>query len=165
MASHSTLSKTATPNGVSFGIVVWLFLSPGLFIHLLIVCLSLSLPSSYLLACLTPTYLCVYFFDFLDPLAHYEFSVVISVINQNLGLNSPYSVSQTRITEQCWYPRHCVAIQRAGLCWTWKGWDFLERPRNISMEIPTHRGIRDHSFFWDPQKSQAGALPALGENR
>lgn len=127
-------------------------LSAGLFIHLLIVCLSLFLPSSYLLACLTLTYLCIYFFDFLDPLAHYRCSVVISVINQNLGLNSPYSVSQTRITEQCCYPRHCGAIQRAGLCWTWKGWDFLKRPRNISMEIPTHRGIKRSQLLLRPSK-------------
>lgn len=152
MASHSALSKTATPNGVSFGIVLWLFIICWP-IYTSAYCVSLIVPSILLPLGMPHSDIFMYlFFDFLDPLAHYRCSVVISVINQNLGLNSPYSVSQTRITEQCCYPRHCGAIQRAGLCWTWKGWDFLKRPRNISMEIPTHRGIKRSQLLLRPSK-------------
>lgn len=124
MASLTTLSNTATPNGASFGIVLWLFIISWP-IYTSAYCVSLIVPSILLPLGMPHSDIFMYFFsDFLDPLAHYGFSVFICVINQNLGLNSPYSVSQIRITGQCWYPKHCVAIQRAGLCWTWKGLRF-----------------------------------------
>lgn len=69
-------------------------LSPGPFIHLLLVQHPLFLPSSYLLAHSSLTHLCTFYY--LDCLAHYGWSVILCVINQNLGFNSSYSANWSK---------------------------------------------------------------------